>query len=189
MWAGTINPSPGQTRKARVMDQVTRQKINELRAEVDQEWAFDARKECLSDLMADLIVEYWYQRSYHADYVARGRMLEDMMTQGRMTAIRKQITKHQNEIYYRRLEMQGKDMGVTPDDISRAKEHPAQDLHDFNAKGWGLCPFHSDRKPSLHIHNNRMKCWSGVCAWEGDVIDFVMKKDGLSFAMAVRSLL
>ncbi len=172
------------------MDQVTREKINELRAEVDPGWAFDSRKEYLKDLMEDLIVDYWYQRTRHADYVARGRMLEDMMTQGKMTVIRKQIAKHQNEIYYRRLGMRGEQVGVTAEEIERARAHPWEDLMEFK-HGKALCIFHHDHNPSFTVKNGKGRCWS--CGWPGstsggDTIQFVMQKNGLSFAEAVKSL-
>jgi DNA primase len=53
------------------------------------------------------------------------------------------------------------------------------------------CPFHEDHSPSFGPYAGgdglpRWKCFG--CAWEGDVIDFVEKKDGLSKHDALRKL-
>ncbi|MCC6508609.1 MAG: DNA primase [Pirellulaceae bacterium] len=51
-----------------------------------------------------------------------------------------------------------------------------------------LCPFHRDRRPSLQVNPERQtwKCW--VCDVGGDVFNFVMQREGLSFPDAVRML-
>ncbi|MEM1225376.1 MAG: DNA primase [Planctomycetota bacterium] len=50
------------------------------------------------------------------------------------------------------------------------------------------CPFHNDTKPSMTINPARQswKCW--VCDIGGDVFSFVMKREGLDFPSALRSL-
>lgn len=52
----------------------------------------------------------------------------------------------------------------------------------------GLCPFHPDHNPSLHVYPDRQsfRCW--VCDQGGDVFSFVMKHDGVSFVEAVELL-
>lgn len=52
----------------------------------------------------------------------------------------------------------------------------------------GLCPFHEERTPSLKINTdmNTFHCFG--CKAHGDVIDFVMRFDGLDFRTAVRDL-
>lgn len=62
---------------------------------------------------------------------------------------------------------------------------------DLRAKGrnyWGLCPFHDDRNPSMQVRPDRghYKCFS--CGAGGDVIDFVMRSEGLDFSGAVMRL-
>ncbi|HEX6983973.1 MAG TPA: DNA primase [Planctomycetaceae bacterium] len=49
----------------------------------------------------------------------------------------------------------------------------------------GLCPFHDDHNPSLHVYPDRQsfRCW--VCDTGGDVFSFVMKHEGVTFAEAV----
>jgi DNA primase len=52
----------------------------------------------------------------------------------------------------------------------------------------GRCPFHDDRTPSLFVypHQRRYHCYG--CGARGDVIDFVMRRDGLPFADALARL-
>jgi DNA primase len=52
----------------------------------------------------------------------------------------------------------------------------------------GLCPFHNEKTPSFTVHvvHQFYKCFS--CGAGGDVVKFVMEKDGLSFHEALKSL-
>lgn len=52
----------------------------------------------------------------------------------------------------------------------------------------GLCPFHNEKSPSFTVHvvHQFYKCFS--CGVSGDVIKFVMEKEGLSFYEALKSL-
>jgi DNA primase len=52
----------------------------------------------------------------------------------------------------------------------------------------GLCPFHDDSRPSLHVDPERQfwKCW--VCNVGGDVFSFVMHKEGVAFREALEML-
>jgi len=49
----------------------------------------------------------------------------------------------------------------------------------------GLCCFHDDHNPSLHVYPDRQsfRCW--VCDTGGDVFSFVMKHEGITFAEAI----
>lgn len=50
------------------------------------------------------------------------------------------------------------------------------------------CPFHSDKRPSMSVNQERQswKCW--VCDIGGDVFSFVMQREGLEFPEALRML-
>jgi DNA primase len=52
----------------------------------------------------------------------------------------------------------------------------------------GLCPFHNEKTPSFTVHavHQFYKCFS--CGAGGDVVKFVMEKEGISFYEALKSL-
>lgn len=52
----------------------------------------------------------------------------------------------------------------------------------------GLCPFHSEKTPSFHVHPERgfFKCFG--CGKGGDAVDFVRETEQLSFTKAVETL-
>ena len=52
----------------------------------------------------------------------------------------------------------------------------------------GLCPFHSERTPSFHVHVDRGFFYCFGCGAKGDVFDFVMRSQSLEFRDALRML-
>jgi len=52
----------------------------------------------------------------------------------------------------------------------------------------GLCPFHSEKTPSFHVHVDRGFYYCFGCHAKGDVFDFVMQTQSLSFPDALRLL-
>lgn len=56
-------------------------------------------------------------------------------------------------------------------------------------KTWkGLCPFHQDKNPSFTVsrQTGRYKCWA--CGESGDIFTWVMKRQNVDFADAIRTL-
>lgn len=52
----------------------------------------------------------------------------------------------------------------------------------------GLCPFHSEKTPSFSVSEEKKIFYCFGCHETGSVIDFMMKKEGVDFPEAVRSL-
>lgn len=52
----------------------------------------------------------------------------------------------------------------------------------------GLCPFHSEKTPSFSVNEDKRLYHCFGCNESGNVITFLMKKEGLEFPDAVRSL-
>ena len=50
----------------------------------------------------------------------------------------------------------------------------------------GLCPFHSERHPSLYIHPEKKIFYCFGCNAGGDLFDFVMRSEGCDFSEALR---
>lgn len=59
---------------------------------------------------------------------------------------------------------------------------------NVNRASKAICPFHPDRKPSMHIYPGRKGWYCFVCGQGGDVIRFVMMMFGLSFQDAVAKI-
>lgn len=63
-----------------------------------------------------------------------------------------------------------------------------------NSSGMILCPFHDDRKPSLHFYQTKggswgFKCHGAGCGKGGSIIDFVMAMEGIDKKEAIARLL
>lgn len=52
----------------------------------------------------------------------------------------------------------------------------------------GLCPFHDDRHPSFSVNPDKGVFHCFGCGASGDVINFVMRADGLTFPAACKAL-
>ena len=52
----------------------------------------------------------------------------------------------------------------------------------------GLCPFHSEKTPSFHVHTGRGFYYCFGCGAKGDLFDFVMRTQGMEFMDALTEL-
>ncbi|HEY0007309.1 MAG TPA: DNA primase, partial [Tepidisphaeraceae bacterium] len=52
----------------------------------------------------------------------------------------------------------------------------------------GLCPFHTEKTPSFHVHPDRGYFYCFGCKASGNAIDFVMKRDRTEFRDALQNL-
>ncbi|MGN6625878.1 MAG: DNA primase [Tepidisphaeraceae bacterium] len=52
----------------------------------------------------------------------------------------------------------------------------------------GLCPFHNEKSPSFNVHPDKGFFHCFGCKASGNAIDFVIKRDGLTFPDALRQL-
>lgn len=50
---------------------------------------------------------------------------------------------------------------------------------------WGLCPFHSEKTPSFHVHPDRQIYYCFGCHRGGNVFSFLMEREGMRFPEAV----
>jgi len=80
----------------------------------------------------------------------------------------------------------GSKNGITPEMIAIARDYSLRELVG-SEKFPVLCPFHNDiRHPNFYVKDNRGHCFA--CGVNVDSIDFVMKRDKLSFPEAIRRL-
>lgn len=57
---------------------------------------------------------------------------------------------------------------------------------EFGHNGFARCPFHREKTGSFKLHNNKYKCFG--CGASGDLIDFVMQRDGVGISAAVNTI-
>jgi hypothetical protein len=55
-----------------------------------------------------------------------------------------------------------------------------------NGRWMGVCPFHDDHNPSFSVSQRGYKCFG--CDAKGDIINFLMSHDGMTFGEAIRHL-
>ncbi|MBL8023573.1 MAG: DNA primase [Elusimicrobia bacterium] len=89
-------------------------------------------------------------------------------------------------------------MGVSRDTLERIKSaldpllvvrEAVPSLKQSGSRWKGNCPFHNERTPSFYFQPEKglWHCF-GACQEGGDILAFVMKLEGLSFAEAIREL-
>jgi excinuclease UvrABC ATPase subunit len=148
----------------------------------------------------------YYRKAFHKQYLKSRKYIEDMVVKSlyfiemrdkaiatydlsavvccndRIKELVDILVKVHNSAYYRRQNMDG---DVTKNMIRRAKDFPFSELIELK-RNMACCPFHQESKPSFSVHNNRGNCFG--CQWKGDTIDFLMKRDSLTFPEAIKRL-
>ena len=61
-------------------------------------------------------------------------------------------------------------------------------LKQRGASFLGLCPFHNEKTPSFHVRRDRQFFHCFGCQESGDVLNFLMRLEGLNFPQAARAL-
>lgn len=72
-------------------------------------------------------------------------------------------------------------------DVEKAREYPITDLVSFTRSGFAKCLWHDEKTPSMKRYKNHVYCFG--CHKYGDVIDVMMKLEGLDFKDSVRRLM
>ena len=74
------------------------------------------------------------------------------------------------------------------DALSLVREY-APDLRPKGRDYWACCPFHKEKSPSFKLdpHSGRWHCF-GACSEGGDVFEFVMKTQNITFPESVKFL-
>jgi len=160
-----------------------RQKIAEFKAEMGN-WGKCRRLVYVYDRLIELDLEL---RDRHRRYKMA---LEEDSTYLERALIASYIPDNEREI--RKLEWEAetivrvsKRAGISNEMIERARQYPFENLIKV-CKGRSLCPFHDDHHPSMDVRKGFFYCYA--CGAKGDIIDFVMKRDGLTFIEAVKVL-
>ena len=169
-----------------------REKLESLKKEIPAEEMKQARLEFLDHEITKLnrLLEWvWknYEDSVTADipYFLRKAVLdindpERIEKALRTLTVEKHLLEHPEDLT--------KSGRLTPEEIERAVSYPFDELIKFNVAGFAICPFHQEKTPSFHFikRSNRAHCFG--CQWHGDVIQFLMDRDHLSFKETVRFL-
>lgn len=71
--------------------------------------------------------------------------------------------------------------------VTNAKEKRIENYFKVNQAGFMSCPFHNEKTASCKVYkDNRYHCFG--CGADGDIIDLVMKDQGLEFRQAIKYL-
>ena len=94
------------------------------------------------------------------------------------------------------MQESNKIMNISEDKILEIKQ--AADIHDVVSeyvalkkagKDYvGLCPFHNEKTPSFTVSTEKQMYFCFGCGTAGDVFEFLMKKNGMSFLEAAKQL-
>jgi hypothetical protein len=163
----------------------TRKALKALIVEADPEYVRECRTEYLKEKMSEAIINAWHWMAMHEEDVRKDLpSINRLFWANKIRKYVKEISGLQGAIIaMRKPERKGQ---ITDEMIQKAREYPFEDLLEFR-KNKTNCPFHEDRTPSAHLYgDNHIYCFS--CHKNIDTIDFIMERDGKTFADAVKYL-
>lgn len=162
--------------------------IKEIKADYPDDWQRAQRIGYLKGRMQGIVEKTFYLMKDYDELIKGEDMDSRLFVGGQIVGMIKTIAKLQNEILHLRApgKKNGKGREITDDMIERARQFPYDQLIEVNRNRMAVCPFHGDKDPSFSIKNNFGYCFG--CQWRGDPIAFMMEKEGVKFADAVRRL-
>jgi hypothetical protein len=162
--------------------------IKVLKGEYPAEWQRERRIDYLKGQMEDVIFNTFYLMNDYEELKKGNDSHSRLYVGSRIVENLKNILELQNNIIHPKVlgRKSGKGRMITDDMIEAARQFPFDQLLEVNRNRMAVCPFHGDKDPSFSIKNNYGWCFG--CQWKGDTIQFVMEKEGLRFADAVRRL-
>lgn len=161
--------------------------IKAIKTEYPDDWQKERRIEYLKGRMEGIVYRALIVMHNYDIGVRRAASMETRLFLGeKIVGAVKTIQKLQSKIIFLKRPTKKNGNMITGEMIQQARRYPFEQLVEVNRNQMALCPFHADKNPSFAIKNNYGYCFG--CHWKGDPITFVIEKDGLSFAQAVRRL-
>lgn len=165
------------------MRKQTLAKIQELRQEVDQEWAKERRREYLKGEFTSKLMETWGDIAKYEHFKMYNSTEMYLIYGSYIQLDIKKLLQIKGEFVAMNTNKQS---DITPDMIARAKEFPFEELWVFK-RNMALCPFHPDKDASMKLYpSNTVYCFSCDKSW--DTIEFVKELHGITFPEAIRRL-
>lgn len=179
------------------MTNKTAKLIEEHKKDFSIEWQKDMRRQYLhlyyskafhkkylnsKKYITDTVIAYWHYMGCMDSAVEKMNLVSIVYLKEEMNKLANILVKYQNNLYFSRKNKGNK---ITKELIERAANFPFEKLLDIK-HGKALCPFHNDTMPSFSVKNNKGHCFS--CGWHGDVVDYIMQKEGLDFRQAIKKL-
>lgn len=152
--------------------------------------AFDKQYKRSKKYITDTVLDACYWLAEYELGIEQGKSETDIaFCNAQLQEKVKVLVKYQNKHYFTNKVLYGEmeNNDITPEQIRRAKEYPFPILLEFK-NDFCKCPFHEEKKPSMHYikDKNRIHCFSCNKTW--DTIDFVQEKNGITFPEAVHAL-
>ncbi len=158
------------------LEQEARKKVREFIIETDKGWARERRLEFVEGKVEELERLHKKMWALNAPFWLR-KVVWDLLNGDKW--IREKVYLGQ------RKRGNGNHNQITDAMIERAREYSFEELLEVK-NNFALCPFHDDKNPSFYVKNNFGHCFG--CGITCDTIDFVIRRDDVSFVEAVSVL-